>query len=156
MGEVTSPKETAEAVGVTETGNHNPQAEIVADMAKRGLIVSPLLVAIGAIGWGVHGALSVLLALGIVLVNFAASAAVVRKITDLPQGAIMMFVLGGFVVRMVFVLGAITVAGHLSWVSKVPLGLAIIVTHLGLLAWETRHLSISLAYPGLKPRRGDA
>lgn len=134
----------------------NPQAEIVLDMAKRGLLVSPVLVAVGALGWGVHGALSVLLALGIVLINFAASAAVVRKINDLPQGAIMMFVLGGFVVRMGFVLGAITAAGHLSWVSKVPLGLAIIVTHLGLLIWETRYLSTSLAYPGLKPRRGDA
>ncbi|MEY2418602.1 MAG: hypothetical protein QOG90_1282 [Actinomycetota bacterium] len=134
----------------------SPQAEIVADMAKRGLLASPVLVAVGAIGWGVHGALSVLLALGIVLVNFAASAAVVRKAGDLPHSFIMMFVLGGFLVRMLFVLAAITVAGHVSWVSKVPLGLAIIVTHLGLLAWETRHLSMSLAYPGLKPRRGDA
>ena len=97
-----------------------------------------------------------LLALGVVLVNFFASAAVVRKSTTLPQSFIMMFVLGGFVVRMMFVLGVITVAGHLSWVSKVPLGLTIVLTHLGLLAWETRHVSISLAYPGLKPRRGDA
>jgi hypothetical protein len=134
----------------------NPQAEIVADMAKRGLWVSPLLVVAGAIGWGAHGAFSVLLALAIVLINFAASAAVVRKINDLPQSFIQMFVLGGFIVRMAFVLGAITVAGHISWVSKVPLGLAIIVTHLGLLFWETRHISASLAYPGLKPRRGDA
>jgi hypothetical protein len=55
-----------------------------------------------------------------------------------------------------FVLGVITVAGILSWVSKVPLGITIVLTHLGLLAWETRHVSISLAYPGLKPRRGDA
>jgi ABC-type microcin C transport system permease subunit YejB len=125
-------------------------------MAKRGLLVSPVLVIAGAIGWGAHGAFSVLLALAIVLVNFAASAAVVRKINDLPQSFIQMFVLGGFLVRMLFVLGAITLAGHLSWVSKVPLGVAIIVTHLGLLFWETRHISASLAYPGLKPRRGDA
>jgi hypothetical protein len=145
---------TAEAAGRTTAVNH--QAEIVADMAKRGLLVSPVLVAIGAIGWGVHGALSVLLALAVVLVNFAASAAVVRKSATLPQSAIMMFVLGGFLVRMLFVLGTITVAGHLSWVSKVPLGLAIIVTHLGLLTWETRYLSTSLAYPGLKPKRGAA
>jgi ABC-type microcin C transport system permease subunit YejB len=134
----------------------NPQAEIVADMAKRGLLASPFLVALGAIGWGLHGAYSVLIALAVVLINFAASAAVVRKAGDLPQSFIMMFVLGGFLVRMLFVLAAITLAGHISWVSKVPLGLAIIVTHLGLLAWETRHLSMSLAYPGLKPRRGDA
>ena len=134
----------------------NPQREIVIDMAKRGLMVSPVLVAIGGIFWGINGALSVLLALAVVLINFAASAAVVRKTTELPHSFIMMWVLGGFAVRMLFVIGAITVAGHFSWVSKVPLGLTIVVTHLGLLAWETRHISNSLAFPGLKPQRGDA
>jgi ABC-type microcin C transport system permease subunit YejB len=119
-------------------------------------MVSPVLIAAGAIGWGTKGALSVLFALAVVLVNFAASAAVVRKSAELPQSFIMMFVLGGFLVRMLFVLGAMTVAGHFSWASKVPLGLTIIVTHLGLLVWESRHISASLAYPGLKPRRGDA
>ena len=41
---------------------------------------------------------------------------------------------------------------------KVPLGLTIVLTHLGLLTWETRHISNSLAFPGLKPvaHRGDA
>ena len=134
----------------------NPQREIVLDMAKRGLMISPVLVAIGALGWGVHGALSVLFALGVVLINFAASAAVVKKSVELPPAFIMMSVLGGFAIRMLLVLGAITVAGHFSWVSKVPLGLTIVLTHVGLLAWETRHVSNSLAYPGLKPRRGDA
>lgn len=134
----------------------NPQAEIVADMARRGLLVSPLLVAAGAVGWGLDGALSVLVALGVVLVNFAASAVVVRKSLELPQSFIMMFVLGGFLLRMLFVLAVITVAGNFAWVERVPLGLAIVLTHLGLLAWETRHISASLAYPGLKPRRGDA
>jgi hypothetical protein len=134
----------------------NPQREIVVDMAKRGLMISPALVAVGGIFWGVNGALSVLFALAVVLINFAASAAVVRKTTELPHSFIMMWVLGGFAVRMLFVLGAITVAGHFSWVSKVPLGLTIVVTHLGLLAWETRHISNSLAFPGLKPQRGDA
>ena len=34
------------------------------------------------------------------------------------------------------------------------LGVTLIVTHLGLLIWETRHVSASLAYPGLKPTGG--
>jgi hypothetical protein len=134
----------------------SPQSEIVLDMARRGLLVSPVLLAAGFIGWGLNGALSVAFALGLVLVNFAASAAVVRKATELPPSFIMMSVLGGFVVRMVFVLGAVTLAGRFGWAEKVPLGLTIALTHLGLLAWETRHVSASLAYPGLKPRRGDA
>jgi hypothetical protein len=38
-----------------------------------------------------------------------------------------------------------------SWVAMVPLGMTLIVTHLGLLIWETRHLSLSLAFPAVKP-----
>ena len=40
--------------------------------------------------------------------------------------------------------------------SIVLLGITVIVTHVGLLFWETRHVSASLAYPGLKPRRTGA
>jgi hypothetical protein len=42
---------------------------------------------------------------------------------------------------------------HASWFSKGAFGLTIIVTHLGLLIWETRFVSASLAFPGLKPPR---
>jgi hypothetical protein len=34
----------------------------------------------------------------------------------------------------------------------VPLGITIIVTHLGLLFWEMKFVSASLAFPGLKPK----
>jgi len=33
-----------------------------------------------------------------------------------------------------------------------PLGLTIIFAHLGLLFWELRYVSLSLAFPGLKPK----
>jgi hypothetical protein len=41
-----------------------------------------------------------------------------------------------------------------SWIELVPLGLTIVVTHLGLLVWETRYVSTTLAFPGLLPRDG--
>ena len=40
-----------------------------------------------------------------------------------------------------------------GWISRPALGLTIIVTHLGLLAWELKYVAASLAYPGLKPSR---
>ena len=43
-----------------------------------------------------------------------------------------------------------------TWVSLKLLAITILVTHLGLLFWETRYVSATLAYPALKPRRGDA
>ena len=132
------------------------QRAIVTDMARRAAMVAPVVLAAAALGWGKNGALSALYALGVVMINFALSAAVVGRATTLSRNFIMMFVLGGFMVRMLFVLGAITVAGYFGWVEKVPLGVTVIVAHLGLLIWEARHLSISLAYPALKPRKGDA
>ncbi len=41
---------------------------------------------------------------------------------------------------------------HQPWVSWIPLAFTLVITHLGLLIWETRYVSASLAYPGLKPR----
>ena len=45
-------------------------------------------------------------------------------------------------------------AALISWAGPVPLGLTVVVTHLGLLIWETRYVSASLAFPVLKPRKG--
>ena len=125
-------------------------------MARRAALVAPFVVLAGALGWGTNGALSALYALALVMINFALpprSSAARRRCRG---NFIMMFVLGGFAVRMLFVLGMITLAGQFGWVERVPLGVTVIVAHLGLLVWETRHLSISLAYPALKPRKGDA
>jgi hypothetical protein len=38
-----------------------------------------------------------------------------------------------------------------SWIEPAPLGITLVVAHLGLLFWETRFVSASLAFPGLKP-----
>jgi hypothetical protein len=38
-----------------------------------------------------------------------------------------------------------------GWVEPLALGLTLVVAHLGLLFWELRYVSISLAHPGLKP-----
>ncbi|NDD72984.1 MAG: hypothetical protein EBZ52_07415, partial [Actinobacteria bacterium] len=48
---------------------------------------------------------------------------------------------------------AVFVVRNLGWVELIPLGLTIILAHLGLLFWELRYVSLSLAYPGLKPRK---
>jgi len=40
-----------------------------------------------------------------------------------------------------------------SWMSLPALGTTLVLTHLGLLFWEMRYVSLSLAHPGLKPRR---
>jgi len=54
------------------------------------------------------------------------------------------------------VAAAVLVFRNASWVNLIPLGLTIIITHLGLLFWELRYISGTLAYPGLKPGAGVA
>jgi hypothetical protein len=40
---------------------------------------------------------------------------------------------------------------HAAWVDLWVLAVTVLTTHLGMLAWETRYVSASLAFPGLKP-----
>jgi hypothetical protein len=59
----------------------------------------------------------------------------------------------GYLLRLGLLFGAVVLVRDAGWVELVPLGLTLIVTHLGLLAWEARSVSASLAFPALKPRR---
>ena len=53
--------------------------------------------------------------------------------------------------RLGLIFVAVLLVKDAPWVELVPLGITLIVTHLVLLFWEMRHVSSSLAFPGLKP-----
>ncbi len=133
-----------------------PERELAFDMVKRALPIAPVLVVLGAIGWGVDGALSVGFAIAVVLVNLVLSAVALSWAAKRSPEILVAAALGGFVARMALVVGALAFARAQSWSEIVPLGVALVVTHVGLLFWESRHVSASLAYPGLKPRRTGA
>jgi hypothetical protein len=57
----------------------------------------------------------------------------------------------GFLIRMGLILAAVWVVKDAWWLSPWPFGITLILTHLGLLFWEMKHISASLAFPGLKP-----
>ena len=122
---------------------------------KRGLLVAPLIVAVCALIGGRNGALSAAFALVVVLANFLASAAVLAWAAQSPT-LLMAAALTSFLGRMIVVGLAVWAVHGESWVLMKMLAITMLVTHLGLLTWETRYVSASLAYPGLKPRRGDA
>lgn len=133
-----------------------PERDVAFDIVKRGLPVAPVLMAVGAIGWGVDGALSVAFGIGVVMINLVLAAALLAWAARISPAAIMAAALGGFLGRMILVVLALAAVRDQSWVEVVPLGLTIVVTHLGLLVWESRKVSLSLAYPGLKPPRTGA
>lgn len=130
-----------------------PEVLVVRDLVRRGLLVAPVLVLVCGAIWGVDGALSAGYGLLVVLGNFALSALIMSTAARISPTALMGAVLFGYLVRLGIILVAILVVTDASWFEPVPLGLTIIVTHLGLLFWETRYVSASLAFPGLKPNK---
>ena len=133
---------------VSERG---PEAEIVSDMVRRGLPALPVLVLLGGLIWGWHGAMSAAFGVGLVVVNFALTAVILSVTGRISTTALMAGVLVGYVLRMALVVVALYLVKKTSWADMIPLGITVVVTHLGLLFSEMRHVSASLAFPGLKP-----
>lgn len=138
---------------MTSATSTAPERDLALDMVRRALPVAPLLVLAAALGWGREGALSVSFAVALVLVNLVVAASVLAMAAKISPTAIMAAALGGFMFRMILIVLALAAVRDSWWVEVVPLGVAIVVTHLGLLIWESRHVSASLAFPALKPRR---
>jgi hypothetical protein len=136
---------------VAPVAGHAPEPELARDLAKRGVFVAPAIAVAAFIGWGLDGALSAGYALAIVVGNFLLAAAMLAWAARISLVLLMGTALGGYVVRLGLIFAAVFVVRNAAWVELVPLGLTIIVTHLGLLFWEMRYVSASLAYPGLRP-----
>ncbi len=137
---------------VTKVDGPPVERDIANDLIKRGLMVLPALLLVFGATHGVRGVLSSAFGLGLVLVNFAFAAALLTYTARISLSLMMAAVLGGYVVRLGLITAAVIGARNLSWVEMVPLGITIIVSHLGLLFWETKYVSASLAFPGLKPK----
>lgn len=155
MGEVVGPTTdpTANPMGGPVVGG-TIERDLVRDMAKKALVGAPILILVFGLIWGVPGALSTAYAVGLVLCNFVLAAALMTWTSKMGPAAMGGAALFGFLLRLGLIFLAVMVVRDAWWVELVPLGVTIIVTHLGLLFWEMRYVSVSLAHPGLKPRPG--
>ncbi len=130
----------------------SPAAEVAIDMVKRGIPFVPFGVMAGAAFAGTDGAWSVAFGMGLILVNFLLAAFLLAWAARISFALVASAALGGYVLRLGLIFAAVMLVKDQSWVAMVPLGVTIIATHLGLLVWELRFISASLAFPGLKPR----
>ena len=130
-----------------------PEVAVSNDMVKRGLIVAPLLIAVCGFIWGLEGAWSSAYAIAIVLVNFALASGIVAVTARISLQLMMASILIGYLLRLGLIFLAVYLVKDAGWISLPALGATIIVTHLGLLVWEMKYVSMSLTYPGLKPTR---
>ena len=129
-----------------------PEREVATDILRRGLVISPMLLLLALIFWGLSGLSSSAVALGIVLANFLAGAWIIDWAVKISPQLLMSAVLGGFVFRMGVITATVLPIRNQTWFEIMPFALVLILLHLGLLIWETRYVSATLRYPGLKPR----
>ncbi len=133
------------------------EREIATDLIRRGLLVAPVLIAIAAGFKGFSGAVAMLLAVLVVALNFMLAAVGQDFAVRSGRAALIATnALGGFVVRMGVVLVALVLLRNQTWIHFGIFAIAVASTHLGLLFWEMRSVSASLAFPGLKPRPAKA
>ena len=129
-----------------------PESEIVRDLTRRALPVAPAVVAVAGLVAGVDGALSAAVGLALVVVNFVVAATSLAWAARINYGVMMGVALFGYLLRISALFGAVFLLRELAWVHVASLGVTIVVSHLGLLAWELKYVSASLAHPALKPR----
>ena len=127
------------------------ERQLAFDILRRGLWVAPAIVAAAAVIWGSDGVWSALVAVAVVLVNLALAAISLSWAARRSLTLLMAVAMGGFLVRMALVTVVMLAVRDQPWIDLVALGVTVVVTHLGLLFWELRYVSASLAFPGLKP-----
>ena len=127
------------------------ERELAFDMLKRGVWFAPVILLLATAIWGMTGAASAAVAITLVAVNLVLAAVSLSWAAKVSLTAIMAVSLGGFAVRMGLVCLVLLAVRDASWINLTALGITVLVTHLGLLFWELRYVSASLAFPGLKP-----
>ena len=131
----------------------NVEREIAFDIVKKAPFAAPVVIGLAAIIWGANGAASAAVAVAVVCVNLVLAALSLAWAAKVSPAVLMGTALGGFLVRMGLVTLVVVVVRDQSWANLNALAITILVTHLGLLAWETKYVSATLAYPGLAPKK---
>ena len=129
-----------------------PELQVASDLARRAIPLAPVLLIAAGIGWGWNGVASSAIGIGLVVLNFLTAALIITYTIRVSLNALMAGVMFGFMLRLALLTVAVVLLRKLSWIEDIPLLFTVLITHIGLLIWETRYVSMSLAYPGLKPR----
>ena len=141
---------SSSVLAMRDTGP-SPEAQISRDIVKRGVMVAPLFVAVSWLAWGTNGAVSSAYGLLLVLCNFMLAAGIIALAARVSYAVMLGSMLFGYLVRLAIVAFAIFVVRDAAWVDLIALGMTVVVSHIGLLFWEMRYVSASLAFPGVRP-----
>src|SRR3954468_18078905 len=121
------------------------ERQLVTDMLRRGFPAVPVVLLGAGLISGLGGGASAGYAMAIVALNLVLAAFALGWAARVSPAALMGTALGGFLVRMGLVTVAILLVRHASWADLKVVAVAVLLAHLGLLFWETRYVSASLA-----------
>ena len=136
---------------VAEVSASEPEREIARDLALRALLIAPVMLGIGAVFWGWAGFWSSGYGLAIVALNFLVGAAIITWSAKINPAVMFGAVMFGFIARLGIITASVLPIRNAEWFEVAPFAVCLLVAHIGLLAWETRQVAASLAFPGLKP-----
>jgi hypothetical protein len=129
------------------------ESRIARDVARHGLYVAPIVMLGVGLWRGPDAAGAVALAFALIIGNFLLSAAILgwtaRVHPDLLMGAALFSFLGRLILITLLGVGI----KELDIVDWPVFCITLVVSYLGLLFWELRSISVSLASPGLKPSK---
>lgn len=143
-------------IPVAAPAGEAPEYELVGDLLRNALPVAPVVVVVAGLLAGIDGALSAGVGVALVAGNLLLAAASLVWAGRISLGLLMGVALGGYAVRIGLLFLIVLLLQDLDWIHLTSLGLTLVVTHLGLLFWELRYVSASLAHPGLKPATAPA
>jgi hypothetical protein len=137
------------------TGTDRVELQIALDLAKRAAIVAPVLVLAMGLWRGADAAGAVVLALVVVVANWLIAAVSLGWAARNAPNLLMGVALFGFIARLALITGVGVGIKELDIVDWPVFCGTLLAAYAGLLIWELRYVSFSLAHPGLKPKASD-
>lgn len=134
-------------VALTES----PAAEVALDLIRRGVIVMPIAVVASLLVGGPTAAAAVAIGMAIILGNFWVSAKILAWASTVSHGMVASTSISGYFIRSFLIAGLVWLLKDVSSVNLLWLVFSLVISHLGLLTWELRYVSTTIAHPGLKP-----
>ncbi len=129
------------------------ESRIAVDLARRAAIATPIVMLGVGLWRGLDAAAAVALAVALLVVNFLVAAASLGWAARRDPNLLMGVALFGFLVRLALLTAIGAGIKALNIVDWPVFCITLVVGYFGLLFWELRSVSFSLASPGLKPGR---
>lgn len=127
------------------------ERKLAFDLVRKAVPLCPVIIGLAILVRGAAGGISASLAVAIVVANLLAAAISLDWAARRSPAALMATALGGFLARMTVVGVVVAVVRDSAWIDLPTLAVSVLATHLGVLIWESRYVSASLAFPSLKP-----